>query len=99
MKTGRISPAICIVLLGLAAPGFARAAEGGEKTFVSACSACHTAKKQPLDKLRLSQEGWNEAVSRMISYGAEIPKGKLPELLDYLDKKREPAGAASAIRK
>lgn len=86
-------------LLGLVTPGLAASADDGGKIFTNACLACHTAKKQPLDKLRLTREGWNEAVTRMISYGAEIPKGKLPELLDYLVKSRVPASDAAEIKK
>lgn len=86
-------------LLGLVRPSLALAADDGGKIFANACVACHTAKKQPLDKVRLSREGWNEAVTRMISYGAEIPKGKLPELLDYLVKSRMPASDASEMKK
>ncbi|MCX7170723.1 MAG: hypothetical protein NTY41_10675 [Proteobacteria bacterium] len=92
-------PLIVMSLLGPVTPGPALAADDGGKIFTNACLACHTAKKQPLDKLRLSKEGWNEAITRMISYGAEIPKGKLPELLDYLVKSRVPASDASEIKK
>lgn len=88
-----------MTLLGLATPSLAVSADDGGKIFVNACATCHTTKKLPLDKMRLSREGWNEAVARMISYGAEIPKGKLPELLDYLVKMRAAASDTGEMKK
>lgn len=99
MQTGKLIPLIFMSLLGLVRPSLALAADDGGKIFATACLACHTAKKQPLDKVRLSREGWNEAITRMISYGAEIPKGKLPELLDYLVKMRAAASDTGEMKK
>ena len=99
MEARTIFPAICLTMLGLVKPNLAVAVDSGEKIFVNACSACHPAKKLPLDKTRLTREGWNEAVARMISYGAEIPKGKLPELLDYLVNTRVPGSDTGGMKK
>lgn len=99
MEARTIFWAICMSLLGLVAPSRTIAANDGGIIFANACAVCHTAKKLPLDKTRLTREGWNEAVARMISYGAEIPRGKLPELLDYLVKSRVPGSDAGEIKK
>ena len=99
METRNTFPAICLVLLALIAPDLATAADDGSKIFADVCSECHTPKKQPLDKVRLTRDGWNEAVERMVSYGAEIPKGKLPELLDYLVKTHASPSDAGEMKK
>ncbi|MCX7170296.1 MAG: hypothetical protein NTY41_08400 [Proteobacteria bacterium] len=92
--------AVCIILLALVVPDFATvAADDASKIYAEVCSGCHTPKKQPLDKVRLTRDGWNEAIERMVSYGAEIPKGKLPELLDFLVKPHGPTGSADEVRK
>jgi hypothetical protein len=69
------------------------AADDGSKIFVDSCSGCHTAKVRPLDNLHLTRDQWKEAVERMIDQGAEVPKGRMQELLDYLVKNHGPAGA------
>jgi hypothetical protein len=86
-------------LLGFATPCLAADDGVGPKIFSEVCSECHTAKKQPLDKIRLTKGEWSEALERMVSYGAEIPKGKIPELLDYLVKTRGPSGATDEGKK
>lgn len=99
MEARKIFPVICMTMLGLLTPSRVIAADDGGIIFVNACAACHTAKKLPLEKARLTREGWSEAVTRMISYGAEIPKGKLPELLDYLVKTRGPGSDTGGMKK
>lgn len=83
---------VCCALLGLVVNSFDVATSDGAKIFVNACSTCHTATRQSLDNTRLARDEWNEAVERMISYGAEIPKGKLRDLMDYIIKTHGPAG-------
>ena len=99
MEPRKVLLAGLVALPGLLIPCLTVAADDGGKVFANACTACHTAKKLPLDKKRLTRDEWNEAVGRMISYGAEIPKGKLPELLDYLVKIRAPSGATDEGKK
>ena len=94
------SKAVIFLGCALAAlPGLTVAADDGEKIYATICAECHTPKKQPLDKLHLNRAEWSEAVERMVSYGAEIPKGKLPELLDYLVRSHGSAGAAGEGKK
>ena len=75
---------LCSALLGFATPWLAVAADDGAKIVADVCTQCHTPKRNPLDKLQLTKEQWNEAIERMKGYGAEVPKGKIPELVDYL---------------
>ena len=72
------------VFLGFAAPRFVLAADDGEKAFLETCSSCHTAKIRPLDKKRMTQDQWKQAMAKMAELGAEIPKDKVPQILDYL---------------
>ncbi len=66
----------------------------GAKTYKEVCTQCHTAKVRPLDKKRLTKEQWRQAVAKMVDLGAEVPKDKIPALLDYLASTHGPAGAA-----
>ena len=78
------------VLFGFAAPRFVLAADDGEKAFSETCSACHTAKIRPLDKKRMTQDQWKQAIAKMAELGAEIPKDKVPQILDYLARTHGP---------
>jgi len=99
MRTRKVFPVIFMILLGPITSSLAVAMDDDGKLFVNSCAACHTVKKQPLDKKRLTREGWDEAVARMICYGAEIPKGKLAELLDYLVRSQKPGGSVDGMKK
>ncbi|MBI5921149.1 MAG: hypothetical protein HY847_05820 [Betaproteobacteria bacterium] len=99
MKKGKYFPITLVILGWLISFGPAVATDDIEKIFASACTTCHTAKRQTLDKTRLTRAEWSEAVARMISYGAEVPKQKLPELLDYLAMTRAPASDSVEKRK
>jgi hypothetical protein len=82
-------------LLGFVVPFLAFAADDGAKTFQESCSPCHTAKVRPLDNRHLTREQWKDTIDRMIDQGAEVPKAKKAELLDYLVSTHGPAGDAS----
>ncbi len=75
-------------------PHFVLAADDGAKTFKEVCSSCHTAKVRPLNNKHLTREQWKQAVDKMIDLGVEVPKAKIPDLLDYLVSTQGPAGAA-----
>ncbi len=70
--------------IAFAASSFSMAADEGAKIVDEVCSGCHTAKTRPLDKMHKTRAEWAEAVDRMIGYGANVPKDKIPQLLDYL---------------
>jgi mono/diheme cytochrome c family protein len=71
------------------------AADDGAKIVDEVCSGCHTAKTRPLDKMHLTREQWSEAVEKMIGFGADVPKAKIPALLDYLVRTQGPDGTAA----
>lgn len=73
---------------------FAVAADDGTKIFAESCSPCHSAKMRPLDNKHLTREQWKDTIDRMIDQGAEVPKKKIPELLDYLVQTHGPAATA-----
>lgn len=97
METKKVLLLAGSVLLGLATPCLA--ADDGAKILADVCAECHTAKKNPLDKIHLTKGEWSDTLERMVGYGAEIPKGKIPELLDYLVKTHGPAGATDDGKK
>jgi hypothetical protein len=83
------------VLIGSAMLGFslhclADAADDGAKVYVDACTPCHTEKMRPLDKTHMTKEQWKESIDLMIAQGVEVPKGKMPALLDYLIRTHGP---------
>ena len=84
---------LCSLSLSLFAPQAAPAADEGAKTYKEVCTQCHTAKVRPLDKKQLTKEQWNQAIKKMVDLGAEVPKEKMPALLDYLASTHGPAGA------
>ncbi len=61
----------------------------GQNVFEQNCTRCHN-RENLQDKIkdkRLNREAWNDTIQRMIStYGAEAPKDKQGELIDYLMK-------------
>ena len=79
-----------VALFALAAPRFALAQDDGAKAFKETCSACHTAKIRPLDKKRMSKEQWKQAIDKMTELGADIPKSKVSQILDYLARTQGP---------
>ncbi len=84
-----------LTLFGLTTPYFALAADDGARTFKEVCSSCHTAKVRPLNNKHLTREQWKQAIDKMVELGAEVPKGKIPDLLDYLVHTQGPAGPTS----
>lgn len=80
------------VLIGFFSFCLALAEDKGEKVFDDACSPCHSASVRPLDNIRMTKEQWKETIDRMIDLGAEVPKSKKAELLEYLSRTHGPAG-------
>jgi len=91
-----LSVLITWMLLGAGAAGIAVAADDGARIYAESCSGCHTPKVRPLDNLHLTREQWKTEVDRMIDQGAEVPKKKMADLLDYLVDTHGPAGTAPA---
>ncbi len=100
MRPNRILSLLILAALVSYFPGLALAAGDGAKVFMESCSPCHSAKTRPLDNMHLTKEQWKEAVDRMLEEGAEVPRGKMSELLDYLANTRGPsAGPADTGKK
>ncbi len=74
------------------------AADEAEKVFEQNCTRCHNpeAIKDKLKDKRLNREGWTDVIERMKGYGAEAPKDKQAELIDYLMRTYGPAGVGEA---
>jgi mono/diheme cytochrome c family protein len=99
MQTRTTLPLLFLTLLVSTVPQTTLAADEGAKTFEEVCTQCHTPKKQPLDKQHLTRDQWKEAIERMAGYGAEVSKGKMADLLDYLVRTNGPAGATDTGKK
>ena len=74
----------CSAVFGLCPLHLAAASDEGAKVFVESCGPCHSATVRSLDNKHLTRDQWQEAVERMIDQGAEVPKKKKSELMDYL---------------
>ena len=92
MRSFRINAAgLCLVVVPvLAAPRFAVAQEAGAKVYAEICSSCHSAKVRPLDQKRMSKDEWKKAVDKMVDMGAEIPKDKAAQVVEYLARTQGP---------
>ena len=95
MRSFSMTLLACLMVIGFTGARLTVAADDGAKAFKNSCTPCHTAKIRPLDNTHLTRVQWNETVGRMIEEGAEVPKAKKQELLDYLANTHGPAGAAS----
>jgi len=84
------------VAVGFSIPCDALAADDGAKVFTESCAPCHTPKMRSLDNTHMTRDQWKDTVDRMLDQGAEVPKGKIPALLDYLVSTHGPVGAAPA---
>jgi cytochrome c5 len=78
--------------LAFSVPRTTQAADDGARVFSESCTPCHTQKVRPLDKMHLTRDQWKAEVDRMIDQGAEVPKKKMSDLLDYLVNTFGPAG-------
>jgi hypothetical protein len=100
MKISRkLSVLIGSALMGFTLPCLSAAADEGAKVYTDACTPCHTEKMRPLDKVRMTKDQWKESIDLMIAQGVEVPKGKMPALLDYLIRTHGPASAPTDSRK
>jgi len=86
---------MCSTMLAVSFPCIVVAADDGAKIYTESCSPCHTAKIRSLDNTRLTKEQWKESIDRMIDQGAEVSKGKIQSLLEYLVSTHGPASAAT----
>jgi mono/diheme cytochrome c family protein len=86
----------CALVAAFAAPRGAIAADEGEKVFKEVCSQCHTPQQRPLDNARFTREQWKDQIDKMMGLGAEVPKRKIPALLDYLVRTHGASGDAPA---
>ncbi len=78
-----------LLLSVFAQPPVHAAGDESEKLFEQSCTKCHN-RENIQDKIkdkRLNREEWIDVIQRMIStYGAEVPRNKQGELVDYLMK-------------
>ncbi len=82
---------LCSAFLAVLAAPAARAADDeGAKIVAEVCSKCHTPTVRPIDKMHNTRQEWADAIERMQGYGADIPKAKIPALLDYLTRNYGP---------
>jgi competence protein ComEA len=54
----------------------------GKQQLVSVCSKCH--EPQRVAALRLTREGWEEVIAKMVSLGVKASDAELKQITDYL---------------
>ncbi len=86
-------------VIAVAVSGGSSAQNDGERIVNEVCSGCHNPKVRPIEKMHKTRAEWAEAVDRMIGYGADVPKDKIPQLLDYLAATHGPEGGAGNAKK
>lgn len=65
----------------------------GKEIFSERCHACH--ELNTVTVLRNSNEQWQEIVSRMISYGAQVSEPEKETIVSYLTKNYGPDKSAA----
>ena len=85
-----------LLVCALLTPSASQAAEDMVDQY---CSSCHTPKTRPLDKVRLTRDDWKDTIERMLGYGADIPKSRIPALLDYLAETHGPSSGTADTQK
>ena len=56
----------------------------GLEVVQQSCLSCHGS--EPISQQRLTPSQWTAEVDKMVRWGAEIPTGQKPALIDYLSK-------------
>jgi len=56
----------------------------GKETTVRICGACHEAERSAA--VRLTREGWEEVIAKMVALGARGTDEEIKEVLDYLSE-------------
>jgi competence protein ComEA len=82
----RSRPCIVGFIVGLLAPGVVAAGQlpdgPGKDVTVRLCGACHEAERAAA--LRLTREGWQETVARMVDLGMKASDEEIGKVLEYL---------------
>ena len=79
--------ALISALIAFAAPSVAAQElpdAPGKDVMVRICGACHEAQRSA--SVRLTREGWQEVIARMVSLGAKGTEEELAQVLEYLVK-------------
>ncbi len=73
-------------------------ADEGAKVFGESCTGCHSADqvKEKLKGKQPSKTEWNQIIDKMIGMGADVPKKKIPALVDYLSQTYGSSDAAGS---
>ena len=90
MRGSLVGTALTVALAsGLAVTGTARGSvqdqlpdAPGKEQVVAVCGKCH--EPQRVAALRLTREGWEEVVAKMVSLGAKASDDDLKQITDYL---------------
>jgi cytochrome c5 len=79
---------LVVLFVALLEAGQDPAPERGEQIMNAACRTCHDLR--PVDTAALDEAGWTREVASMVEKGAEISKGDVPVLVDYLVRMHGP---------
>jgi DNA uptake protein ComE-like DNA-binding protein len=89
----RLALSMLLAMLGTASAAAQQLPDGaGKETTVKVCGTCHPAERGA--SVRLTREGWQDVIVRMVGIGAKGTDAELTAVLDYLATHFK--GAASA---
>jgi competence protein ComEA len=72
-----------IVLPCTAAPAHAQLPDGaGKDTMIRVCGTCHEPQRSAA--VRLTREGWQDVIAKMVSLGAKASEAEQAQILEYL---------------
>jgi competence protein ComEA len=83
VKGGFVAPLVATLVLGLAPAVSGQLPDGkGKDVTVRVCGTCHPAERGA--SVRLTREGWEDVIAKMVSLGAKGSDEDLSAVLDYL---------------
>ncbi len=77
-----MSQVLSVILLVVVASGAQLPDGPGKDVMIRVCGACHEAQRSA--SVRLTREGWQEVISKMVSLGAKGTDEELAQVLEYL---------------
>lgn len=83
VRASPIAAATAVLLLGTTAAGQAQLPDApGKDTMIRVCGTCHEPQRSA--SVRLTREGWEEVMAKMVALGAKGTQEELAEVLKYL---------------
>jgi competence protein ComEA len=83
VRASPIAAAAAVLLLGTTVGGQGQLPDApGKETMIRVCGTCHEPQRSA--SVRLTREGWEEVMAKMVALGAKGTQEELAEVLKYL---------------